>query len=255
MFRNLIYFDSKKVMDYRSILEGKKYVSIKNIKVSSEKSLAAKMPVISGGIGGASEMDGEILENLLLDCEEFESLLEKKNRNDYFDFTIDNFDAETIPKSAIIRFEGKFIIPEEFDMMDLINKFKPMLATNMNLQNSQEEEIFGSLFGKESTKIPAFIECDNFEDRVGFAKFNSNNLCYELESLEDYEEEDVTILAKVLSKKEANNRPIIVFDIMKDLFSLGRGIRRQMGSQEIEGIENIKTDKNIIILEVLAIYQ
>ncbi len=42
---------------------------------------------------------------------------------------------------------------------------------------------------------------------------------------------------------------------MKDLFSLGRGIRRTMGKEEIEDIQSITSDKNIIILEVLAIYQ
>jgi len=42
---------------------------------------------------------------------------------------------------------------------------------------------------------------------------------------------------------------------MKDLFSLSRGLRRQMGEKEIEGIPNIKSDGNIVLLEVLAIYQ
>lgn len=256
MFKNLIYFDSNKVAEYGAVLEGKKHVAIKNVKVSSGKSLSAKVPVVSGGISGSNEMEGEIVENLLLDCNEFEELLASKSKDNYFDFLENEYDSETIPRTSIIRFEGGFRIPSEFDMMDLINQFKPMLTSSMNLQNAQEEELFNKIFAKDSTKIPAFIESSVFENRVGFAKLNSHNLCYELEELEDFEDEEVTIIAKVLSRKNVNdNKPIVVFDIMKDLFSLSRGIRRQMGKEEIEGIKGIESDENIIILEVLAIYQ
>lgn len=255
MFKNLIYFDSNKVAEYGAVLEGKKHIAIKNVKVSSGKSLSAKVPMLSGGVNGSNEMEGEIVENLILDCNEFEELLKSKSKDNYFDFLENECDSETIPRTSIIRFEGGFRIPSEFDMMDLINKFKPMLASSMNLQNTQEEEMFNKIFEKESTKIPAFLDCGNFEDRLGFAKLNSNNLCCELEHLDDFEDEEVTIIAKVLSRKDVNDKPIVLFDIMKDLFSLSRGIRREMGEQEIEGIKSIKSDENIIILEVLAIYQ
>lgn len=73
--------------------------------------------------------------------------------------------------------------------------------------------------------------------------------------LEDFEDEEVTIVAKVLTRKEVKNNPIIVFDVMKDLFSLNRAMRRQMDDQEIEGIESIKSEEDMVTLEVLAIYQ
>ncbi|MGR6899328.1 DUF6414 family protein [Rummeliibacillus sp. BSL5] len=255
MFKNLIYFDTNKVAEYKAILEGEKRVAIKNVKVSSAKSISAKISIVSGGINGNNEMEGEILENLIIDCNEFEELLENKGKDNYFDFLENEYDSETIPKTSIIRFEGKFRIPSEFDMMDLINQFKPMLTSSMNLQNAQEEEIFNKIFAKESTKIPAFLDCDSFEKRVGFAKLNSKNLRYELEELEDIEDDEVTMIAKVLSRKDVVDKPIIVFDTLKDLFSLNRGIRRQMGEQEIEGMQSIKSNENIIVLEVLAIYQ
>ncbi|MEH7354012.1 hypothetical protein V7150_10580 [Neobacillus drentensis] len=46
MFKNLIYFDSNRVADYVAVLEGKKHVAIKNVKVSSGKSLSAKVPIL-----------------------------------------------------------------------------------------------------------------------------------------------------------------------------------------------------------------
>lgn len=255
MFKNLIYFDSNKVAEYGAVLKGEKHLAINSVKVSSGKSLSAKVPILSGGINGSNEMEGEISENLILDCNEFEELLESKGKENYFNLLENEYDSETIPRTSIIRFEGVFRIPSEFDMMDLINTFKPMLSSSMDLQNAQEEEIFKKMFAKDSTKIPAFLECSNFEERVGFAKLNSNNLCYELEHLEDFEDEEVIIIAKVISRKNVIDKSIVVFDIMKDLFSLSRGVRRQMGEQEIEGMESIKSDENIMLLEVLAIYQ
>ncbi|MEI2406359.1 DUF6414 family protein [Niallia taxi] len=255
MFKNLIYFDAVKVAEYSAVLEGKKHIAIKNVKVNSGKSLSAKVAVLSGGINGSNEMEGEIVDNLILDCNEFEELLENKSQDNFFDLKQEECDSETIPRTSIIRFDGNFKIPSEFDMMDLINKFKPLLTSNLNLQNAQEEEIFNKIFNKESTKIPAFLECSDFVDRIGFAKLNSNSLCYELEHLEDFEDEEVTIIAKVLSRKNVSDKPIVLFDIMKDLFSLSRGIRRQMGESEIEGLQNIKSEENVIIFEVLAIYQ
>lgn len=164
----------------------------------------------------------------------------------------EEFDFETISRRAIIRFEGEFNILEEFEMMDLINDFKPMLTTQMGLENNEEEEIFNKVFGKDSTKIPVFFESDNFGSRVGFSKVNSNDLKYQLTELEDFEDEEVTIVAKVLTRKEVKNKPVIVFDVMKDLFSLNRTIRRQMDDK---GIENIKSEEDMVTLEVLAIYQ
>lgn len=255
MFKNLIYFDSNKVAEYKAVLEGKKHVAIKSVKVTSGKSANAKVPILSGGMNESNEMEGEIVDNQILDCNEFEVLLESKSKDNYFDFIQEESDLETVPRTSIIRFEGDFKIPTEFDMMDLINKFKPMLTSSMNLKSSQEEEIFKKIFEKESTKIPVFFECNSFEERIGFAKLNSNNLCYELEHLDDFEDEEVTIIAKVISRKNVTSEPIVVFDIMKDLFSLSRGLRRQMGEQEIDGMQSIKAHQNIIILEVLAIYQ
>lgn len=255
IFKNLLYFDAKKVEEYKALLEGKKYIAIKNVKISSSKSLEAQISILSGGIGGSNEMEGELVDNLLLDCNEFEHLLDKNGGDNFFDFTEGNFDIETITKTSIIKFEGILKIPNEFDMMDLITQFKPLLIISMQLGNPQEEEIFSSIFAKESTKIPLFIESETFEKNSGFAKLSSTELILNFETLEDYEEEDLTFIAKINSRKKYNNSPIVVFDIMKDLFFISRGLRRQMGNTEVEGMENIKVESDVIELEILAIYR
>lgn len=255
MFKNMIYFDAQKVAEYKAVLEGKKHVAIKNVKISSSKSLDANISVFSGGIGGTNEMEGELIDNLVLDCNEFEELLKKKGGDHYFDLMATDYDIETITKSSIISFEGSLSIPNEFDMMELINQFKPLLISSMNLANAQEEELFKKIFEKESTKIPMFIESSQLGERQGFTKLTSTELLVGMEALEDYEEEELTFIAKITSRKQVKDKPIVVFDIMKDLFSISRGLRRQMGQSEIEGIENIKSDTDTLELEVLAIYR
>lgn len=255
MFKNMIYFDSLKVAEYKAVLAGKKHVAIKNVKISSSKSLDANVSVFSGGIGGSNEMEGELIENMVLDCNEFEDLLEKKGGEHYFNLMTEDYDVETITKSSIISFEGALSIPNEFDMMELINQFKPMLISSMNLANAEEEEIFKKIFEKENTKIPMFIQSNQLGERQGFTKLTSTELIVGMETLEDYEDEELTFIAKISSRKQAKDKPIVVFDIMKDLFSISRGLRRQMGQEEIEGIENIKSERDILELEVLAIYR
>lgn len=258
MFKNLIYFDSEKVADYLAVLKGEKQISIRHVRMKQDKSVNGNVPISSEHLSDSNEFEGEIIKNLLIDCNNFEYNLKKRNNDVYFDFLEGevSHDFEAIPRTSIVRFEGEINIPQEFDMMDLINQFKPMLSSSMDLQNPQQEELFKAIFQKESTKIPMFLESEVLENRVGFAKLNSNNLLHSLEQLEDFEGEDVTILAKVLSRKDiSNEKPIVVFDIMKDLFSLNRALRREMGNTSMEGIQNVESDENIVQLEILAIYQ
>ncbi|HGZ3727731.1 TPA: hypothetical protein ACOHH4_003043 [Staphylococcus aureus] len=42
---------------------------------------------------------------------------------------------------------------------------------------------------------------------------------------------------------------------MMDLFSINKAMRRQMEEQEIKGVDNIKSEVDVVTLEVLAIYQ
>ncbi|HAT4245798.1 hypothetical protein [Clostridium perfringens] len=257
MFRTLIYFDKKKITEYKSLIEKKKAVLLKKVKVSEEKAGNGKLLAFSGSISGKSEIDGEFLECNLLDCEEFENLLKEREAHDYFDFTEGSYyDIETIPKSSIIRFNATFNIPPDFDILELINKFRPMLLDSINLDSKEESEMLKSLLGKESTKMPIFIENEqDFSNRLGFAKINSNHLCCDVEELDDFENEEVTIIAKLVSRKNISSEPIIVYDVMKDLFSISRAIRRQFSSGEIEGIKNISIDESFVTLEILAIYR
>lgn len=255
MFHTLIYFNREKVITYKSLIEGKKAIDFKDATLVKDKGGKAIFPIMSGEMGTTSELKGEVLANYLLDCKEFEDIL--FGRDDYFDLLNDDVDGTTIPKSSIIRFSGTINIPEEFHMLELINKFKPLIVNSVQVNSTEEREVLGAFLGKDSTRVPLFIEPqDFFDEKLCFAKVNSNNFCYDFENLDDFENEEVTILAKIISRKTVNGNPIVVYDVLKDLFSMNRTLRRKLDilSSDPE-IKNITLDENYIQLEVLAIYQ
>ena len=83
MFRTLVYFNHKRVMEYKSLIERKRVIEFKNATVSTENAIKGAIPFLSGETGGKSELNGDVLDNYLLDCEEFENALQE--RDDYFD--------------------------------------------------------------------------------------------------------------------------------------------------------------------------
>ena len=99
-----------------------------------------------------------------------------------------------------------------------------------------------------------FFEIEGDKDRLGFSKINSNNLCVDIELIEEGEFNNSVVIAKFKAKKKVAGEEII-FDVMKDLFSMNRALRKQFGSTNINGIENITIDEDYFSLEILAIYQ
>lgn len=241
-------------MEYKSLIERKRAVEFKNITVSSENEIKGSISLLSGHTGEKSQLNGDIVDNFLLDCEEFENAL--LERDDYFDLLVNDADTSTIPNSTIVKFSGTFSIPEEFHIMDMINKFKPFLMNSVKINSKEEEEMLKTFSEKESTKVPLIIDMGNlFENRIGFSKVNSNNFCHDVESLDEFENEDITILAKVVSRKNVNGKSVVVYDVLKDLFSFSRAVRRQLEIQEDPNIKNIELDEDYIVFEILAIYQ
>ena len=64
--------------------------------------------------------------------------------SEYFDLALDDYDINTVPRMSIIRVNGSFEIPEEFDMFSVAQKFMPLITS----QIETTERIDGSIFGK-----------------------------------------------------------------------------------------------------------
>ncbi|MEG1565975.1 MAG: hypothetical protein RR342_04520 [Bacilli bacterium] len=252
MFKTIVYFDKERVAQYAALLKNEKNMQLKNVKIRDHKTIGGKVPVIHGEHEKYEEYAGEILENNLSDCDEFEKLLEKRMEGDYFDFTEQDYDFETLPRSSIIKFESSIEIPEGFDMMHIINDFRPqIIAAIAEIEN---KDIITSILGKKTTKIPINFIIKNEKNILGFSKINSNNLCVDIETIEEGEYDSAIVIAKFKSKKRVEGEEV-VFDVMKDLFSMNRALRKQSGNAKIEGMENIIIAKDYFSLEILAIYE
>ncbi|HIV19488.1 MAG TPA: hypothetical protein IAC82_09340, partial [Candidatus Merdivicinus intestinigallinarum] len=94
-------------------------------------------------------------------------------------------------------------------------------------------------------------ECDYW---LGIGKVSPDNLLIDYNDLEDYEGKELTILAKLESRKYYKDTPLPVFDIYKDFLGLNRALRKQITSTKKQEFESIDIEEDYLGLEFLAIY-
>ncbi|MBR0380909.1 MAG: hypothetical protein IJH71_00550 [Eubacterium sp.] len=232
MFGNLIYFDNDKI---------NQYIAVINKSLLTEDQLQ----------GDKSNQRIEYLSK----CVSFENLLE--GRDDYIDFVNgDNTeDIKEIKTSTIIKVRGEIYIPESFDMIHLIDEFKPLVLSSIEYKDEEEKQLFNTVFNGSKMKIPIFCElgeeCDYW---LGIGKAIKSNLMIEYSDFEDFEERPVNILAKLESRRYFKDSPLTVFDIYKDFFGLNRTLRKQIVKDKNSDFEEIKIEEDYLGLELLAIY-
>lgn len=251
MFGNVLFLDFQKVNDYKTIIKGEKNLKIEKVRISNDKGIDAKIPIVSGAYKASQNYEASVEESALFECDEFEKLLE--GRDDYFDFTkSSDFDIETMQRGYIIKFDGYIDIPEEFDLTQTIAQFKPMLMNSITRNmESDEQEAFRTFFTSSDINVPIITECNN---HLLCAKINSKNLKVEYNQLEECEAIEVTIIARITSSSSIQkSKPI--FDPFKDFIRLNRTLRRSMGNERPEGLKEIFVDEDYRNIEILAIYQ
>ena len=174
-------------------------------------------------------------------------------RDDYFDFTeSQDFDISTIGRGNIIKFDGYMKVPEEFDKTQIIEKFKPMLIDSFanDSMDVSKKMVFETFVETTDTKIPVLIDIDG---ALMCSKLISNNMIIDYEELEEYEDLEITIVARVTSIKLVDMKKSF-YDPLKDFMKLNRAIRRNI-EERADGINEIYADKDYRTIEILAIYQ
>ena len=251
MFGNVIYYDSKKISEYRTAIRGKRDIDIKEYEIERDKGMQIDLRALGFDTKASKTYRAEIQESLLLNCNEFEKLL--NHREDFFDFTQSyEYDIQTVNRGAIIKLDGCVEIPEEFDIVQTMMKFKPALVNELsnNIANSTEKLALDMLLEMSDTKVPILI---NFDNQLLCSKLISNNMTIKYEELEEYEELEVTIIAKMISSNVVDaQKPF--YDPLKDFMTLNRTLRRSMGERG-EGLHAIYADGDYRMIEMLAIYQ
>ena len=100
---------------------------------------------------------------MLYDCAEFEKML--SGRDDYFDFTQTNgLDMLTVPRGSIIKADAFLEIPENFDLMQIIDRFKPLFMDSINtesMEQSGKDALNAFLGNATATRIPIIGDVDD----------------------------------------------------------------------------------------------
>ena len=251
MFGNVLYYDKKKLNEYQSIIKGKRNLEINEYDITNDKGAKVDLKAFGIDINAIKAYKAKIQESLLLNCDEFEKSL--NGRDDYYDFTISSeYDITTMRRGSIIKFDGYIKVPEEFDLIQTIDKFKPMLIESMTTDEMEksEQDALRKFLSSTNAKIPVFMDLD---EQLLCSKILSENLLIEYEELEEYDELEVTILARITSSNLVNATKAF-YDPLKDFMTLNRAMRRNMGDRS-ECLREIFAEVDYRTIEIIAIYQ
>lgn len=250
MFGKVIYYDKATVNDYKAIIKGKPAVEITEYNISNDKEAGVDFKFLSAGGTASKAYTAKVQESNLYDCNEFEEML--ADRDDYFDFTSSSdYASSTIPNRAIVKMDGIIEIPEEFDMVKMLDMFKAVLMGTNEFQNMEESsrvalQVF--LKNAHATKIPLMFK---HEDTLFCSKILQDNLQIEYEELSELDGA-VTILARIMTSFIKDNKPY--YDPLKDFLLLNRMMRKSMGDRVAE-FKPIYANTKYRLMEILAIYR
>jgi len=250
MFGKVIYYDRNKVADYTAIIDGKPTVEVGSTHTTKSKEAGISRVPVTLGAKKEEAYEETKIESILHNISRFEKKLE--SRDDFFDFTVrSNICLETILRGNLVKFSGFIYVPEEFGMIQMIEKFKPILMNQATLgMQSDETELLNTLFGAQNTKIPMI---SNIDDTEICALIETNSLKISYEEFEDYEEIEMSILARTLDSRLIDKEKPF-FDPFKHFIQLPRAMRRAMKNDEEDEFGPIYAEENYRLFEIIAIY-
>lgn len=256
MFGTMLYYNKQKVQEYLEILAKKKMLRPSRVIVESDKNVGLNAGVVDLGTKGRTSIEGEYQENAMLDCLNLEEQL--KERDDYFDFMEggEQYTLDTVPFSSIIKIRGILEIPDGADLINLTEQFWPQILGSIECKDAQERELLNTVLGKRKTKIPMKAEIEEVGGyNILFSKLNFTNLLIDMDELEEYENIEVTILGRVLYKKELrNNAQYVAYDFYRDFLGLNRALRKEMKEDENAPFQSIILEESFVELDIIGMY-
>ena len=249
MFRSFIYLDQEKMYSYLRQIDAD-YAN-QPVEVSRKKTRGGSLGTDFLGVNAGIEIEEkrEVTKDVIKDYDRFEKKLEELSGSEYFDFALDDYDINTVPRMSIIRVNGSFEIPEQFDMFSVAQNFMPLITSQIETSSDNEKELMEAFLGKASADIPIIMEG---EEVTIASKLSMGNLEEEYAELEEYNEQEVYMLCKVVGIRQKDK--VEIFNPLKDFIKLPRAVRRGMDSDS-QGMEPILVDGPVLKVEVIAIYK
>ena len=252
MFRSFIYVDEKKLHSYMRQIGVESIAKPKTGTRSTHVSAAIPFAGLTGAIDRS--VDTEYVQDLGIDLDHFEYALEKLSGEDYFDFVMNSdYDILSVPSMKLIRVCCSFFVPEQFDVINIIEQYRPLIINSIDTKDTEDEkaEMVRAFFENASADIPIVAD---FGDVQISSKLNINNLLEEYTDLEEYDEQNVYMLCKVIGV--SNKDKVQVFDPLKDFVHLNRTFRRKFGATDNNlDLEKIYVDGPVMKAEVIAMYK
>ena len=249
MFRSFIYLDQEKMYSYLRQIDVD--YAYQPVELSKKKTRGGSFGTDVLGVNAGIEIEEkrEVTKDVIKDYDQFEKKLEELSGSEYFDLVLDDYDINTVPRMSIIRVNGSFEIPKEFDMFNVAQKFMPLITSQIETTSDNERELMEAFLGKASADIPIVME----DDELTIAsKLSMGNLEEEYAELEEYNEQEVYMLCKVVGIMQKDK--VEIFNPLKDFIKLPRAVRRGMDS-DTQSMETILVDGPVLKVEVIAIYK
>ena len=252
LFKNYIYVNEGLLQKLSKQLEIKISYDITKTNQINKK---AGIDIAKFSAGAENiQTDTESLKN---DKYDLLRIFEKKVMEDEtgiigFDFE----EADHIFSGQLIQFTAKMIQPKGGDEnIELVNSikqnpvFSEMLKDGIDKSNSSDQKLLDLMF-KENNNIPIYFSND--EKYIVVSSININELEITYEDFQDLYDEEVKVILLV-DRKYSEQQEVILMDVMKDIFKIGRDLRRTMPKQEQKKYL-IKEKGPAIKGEILAMY-
>ncbi len=251
MFRSFIYLDKEKMYTYLRQID--KEFKVQTTEISKRKLRGGCINVPAFGINAETEIEEQrnIIKDQFNDYDRFEKCLDQLEGGEYFDFVLSSdYDFSTVPKMSIIRINGSFEIPEQFDMYSVAQAFMPLITSQIQTSSDDEKELLETFLGKASADIPILI----IDDEITISgKLNTSFLLESYTELEEYCEQDVYMLCKVVGIMKKPQ--VEIFNPLKDFIKLPRAVRRGMEKPDTKKLESIIVDGPVLKVEIIGIYK
>lgn len=251
MFRSFVYLDEDKLYAYKKLIDNG---VVRPSSIQSKKTKTASAGIRQATVSYVNEEQTviDVEKDPFWDYDRFELSLAELEGEDFFDLVMneDQYDLMSIPPMKIIKLMGTIEIPEEFDLLNLIENYKPLLMNSI-INDSDDATLFAkAVFNNTSADIPVEVDCG---DVTVVGRLNTKWLCEDYTALEEYSEQEVVLLCKIIGVNR--NDKVTIFNPLKDFIKLNRAMRRAGKFEPGQGFDPIVINGPVVKVEFIALYK